>query len=161
VNAERLETLVKKVRSLHDAAARDAALELVQAVMELHASGIERMMEIVHEFGAGEPVFEAFAADNVVSGILLLHDLHPLDLEDRVRRALDQPSFRGRGVTVEVLSVRDGIVDIRIEGGPALRSAVEKALAEAAPDAVEIVIQGAAGNHAPAGFVPLERLLAS
>ncbi|MEO7143051.1 MAG: nitrogen fixation protein NifU [Bryobacteraceae bacterium] len=160
MNAERLEALIQKVRSLPDTAARDAALELVQAVMDLHASGIERMMEIVHASEAGDSIFEAYAADDRVRVILLLHDLHPLDLEERVRRALDQPAFHSRGATVEVLSVRDGVARIHIEGGPALRSAVEQALSEAAPDAVEVIVEGGAANHSPANFVPLTQLLA-
>lgn len=155
MNTERLDTLIQLVRSIADPAARDAALELVQAVMELHASSLERMLDIVHESEASGAIFEAYTADQQVSNILLLHDLHPLDLEQRVRRALAQPAFR----TVEVLAVRDGAVRVRIDGGPALRSAVEKALAEAAPDSAEIVVEGGAADHAN-GFVPLAQLLA-
>lgn len=128
--------------------------------MDLHASGIEKMLEVVHESGAGGPIFEAYAADDLVSGLLILHDLHPLDLEQRVRRALEQPNFKGRGVTVELLSVREGVVHIRIEGGPSLKSAVEKAVWNAAPDAAEVMVEGAPGHQSIAGFVPLEQLLA-
>lgn len=155
MNTERLDSLVQRVRAIADPAARDAALELVQAVMDLHASSLEQMMDILHESGAGAAAFDAFAADAQVSNMLLLHDLHPLDLEQRVRRALAQPAFR----TVEVLSVRDGAVRVRLEGGSALRGAVEQALAEAAPDADAITVEGGTANHSN-GFVPLTQLLA-
>ena len=56
MNADRLEDLVQKVRSLKDSDARDAALELVQAVMDLHAAGLDRMMEIVSTSEAGGPL---------------------------------------------------------------------------------------------------------
>ena len=160
MNTERLDSLVQRVRSLADPAARDAALELVQAVMDLHAASLERMMDIVHESEAGEAIFEAYAADAAVGNMLLLHDLHPLDLEQRVRRALDQPAFHGRGVAVEVVSIRDGVVRVRIERDSALKSAVEKALTEAAPDAAGLIVEGGADNHPGSNFVPLAQLLA-
>lgn len=155
-----MDQLVRKVRSLQDSSARDAALELVQAVMDLHAESVARMMEIVDESEASGPIFEAFAGDEQVGAMLLLHDLHPFDLEQRVRRALDQPAFHGRGVAVEVVSVHEGVVRVRIERDSALKSAVEQALAEAAPDAVEVVVEGGAEHHAASNFVPLAQLLA-
>lgn len=150
-------TLVAKVQDLPDAVARNTALDLVQAVMDLHAEALGRALEIVAEANGGSEVMEALGADAVVSGILLLHDLHPLGLEARVRRALDRPEFRARGASAELLAVDGENVRVKIEGGHALREAVETALSEAAPDAV-IEIEGAAHS---ASFVPLAALMAS
>ena len=160
MNTARLDALVQKVRSLADPSARDAALELVQAVMDLHAASLERMMEIVDQSAASEAIFDAYADDEQVGGMLLLHDLHPLDLEQRVRRALDQPAFQGRGVAVEVLSAREGIVRVRIERGSASKAEVEKALTVAAPDAVDVIVEGGADQNGSSNFVPLAQLLA-
>ena len=46
----------------------------------------------------------------MVGGLLMLHGLHPLDLETRVRQALDQvrPYLRSHGGNVELLGVSDG-----------------------------------------------------
>jgi hypothetical protein len=156
VNAERIESLVQKVQSLEDSSARDAALELVQAVMELHANGLEKMLDIVSDAEGGAVVIDAIAHDPLAGSMLLLHDLHPLDLETRVRQALDRPEFRSRGAEVELLSIRDAAVWIRVKGGSALRTAVEQAVFEAAPDAAAVNIEG--GSEA---FVPLAQLLAS
>ena len=153
-----IEPLVRKVQALPDPNARRTALDLVQAVMGLHASGIERMLEIVAESRCGDETIEALGNDGLVSSLLLLHDLHPLDLETRVTRALDRPEFRSRGASVELIAVTDGMVRVRIEGGHSLRTAVETALGEAAPDAVEIQIEG--GPPAAPGFVPLTALTA-
>lgn len=154
MNTDRLESLVEKVRSLPDADARDSALALVQAVMELHAAGLERMMEMVAPETA---LLEEFAKDPAVSAILLLHNLHPHDLNTRVRNALDQPSLRGRGATVELVSIRGAMVHVRIEGGPALEGAVRNAITEAAPDVDDIQIDVVGAKN---GFVPLTQLLA-
>lgn len=149
MNTERLESLVQKVRSLEDSDARYAALELVQAVMDLHGAGLDRIMEIV---SSSEAVLDQFAADPAISAILLLHDLHPVDFETRVRRALDR-------TRAELISIREGVVHIRLEGGPAFEAAVRQALAEAAPDAVEIVVE-TTNAHASNAFVPLTQLMA-
>ena len=159
MTTERLASLVEKVRGLQDAEARDSALELVQAVMDLHEAGLDRMMEMVSSSETGAGLLDHFADDPAVSSILLLHDLHPLDLEARVRRAVALPSLRGRGASVELLSIREGAVHIRIEGGPAFEAAVRDAITEAAPDASEIVVK-TAGAPVSNGFVPLAQLLA-
>jgi hypothetical protein len=127
--------------------------------MDLHEAGLDRMMEIVCSSEAGPVILDRFADDPAVSSILLLHDLHPLDLESRVRRAVALPSLRLRGASVELISIREGAVHVRIEGGPAFEAAVRDAITEAAPDAGEIVVENA-GAHVSNGFVPLTQLLA-
>ena len=161
MNTDRIEELVRHVQALPDPAARNAALELVQAVMDFHAGGLERMMQVVSDADSSGRVKQALGADELVSSILLLHDLHPLDLQARVARALDQTAFQSRGAKVELLSTDGGIVRVQIEGGLGLRAAVEKALANAAPDAEHIALEGAGGQIPAADFVPLEQLLAT
>jgi Fe-S cluster biogenesis protein NfuA len=158
VTNERIEELVEKVQSLPDAHARETALELVQAILDLHADALDRMMEIIAAGEEGPATIDALATDPRTSSILLLHDLHPLDLETRVARALANPAFRSRGASVELVAVQDGIVRVRMEGGHALKQAVEKALWEAAPEAVEILVEGATDQVAN-NFVSLEALL--
>ncbi len=148
---EAIEALVQKVQALPDSYARQTALDLVQAVMDLHAAGLERMMDVLADLDTGGAAFDAFAADGLVSSLLLLHDLHPLDLETRVTRALDRPG-------VELLSTANGVVRVRVKGGPGLREAVQTALMEAAPDAVDIQVEG--GAPVSGGFVPLTALVA-
>jgi hypothetical protein len=157
VKVDFIEELVERVRALPDPQARNLALDLVQAVMDLHAAGLERIMKVVSETDPAGAMEAALVSDDLVSNILLLHDLHPLELEKRVLHALNRPEFRARGARVELVSANGGIVRLRIEGGPALRTAVENAVSNAAPDAASIVIEGAPA----ANFVPLEQLLAS
>jgi len=161
VNVEKIEELANRVRSLPDANARNAALELIQAVMDLHAGALERMLEITAAADPESKVIDAFVADDLVSSLLLLHDLHPLDLTARVQRALDQPAFRARGAHVELVSIENDFIRVRIAGGAGLRNAVEQALSNAAPDAAGIAIEGGQEGAPAADFVPLAQLLAT
>lgn len=75
----RIEGLIAQMKAAADPETRAASLELVQTMMEFHNVGLDRMMEIVSQDGAGPPILDAFAEDPVVSSMLLLHDLHPRD----------------------------------------------------------------------------------
>jgi Fe-S cluster biogenesis protein NfuA len=145
---QQIEELVAKIRGANDPV-RQAALDLVQAVMEFHASGIDRMMEIAADSGdAGWQIIDAFAADEIVSNLLVLHGLHPVDLETRVRGALDRvrPYLNSHGGNVDLIEVNDGVVRLRLIGScngcpsssVTLKTAIEKAIHEAAPDVVAI-----------------------
>ncbi len=158
--SSQLDELVQQVNALQESRARDIALQLAQGILDLHADALERLMELVSETDGGAALLEAFAADPKVGGVLLLHDLHPQDLETRVRRALDDPAFRMRGATAELISVEGARVRVRIEGGGALRSAVEEAVWGAAPDAREVILEGAPNESVASSFVPIEYLRA-
>jgi hypothetical protein len=148
----RIEELVRRVELIPDADARQAALELMGAVLDLHGTGLERMMEIVHDAGeSGKATIRRLAGDELVSSLLVLHGLHPDDIETRVQHALGK--MHGNAV---LLGVFEGSVRIRLTGsGCGLKEAVEAAVRDGVPDAAEIVIE----ESAPAGgFVPLEAL---
>ena len=142
----RLESLIQQAERLPDPAARTHARDLVQALLGLHAAGLERLMDHIADAGdAGDAIFAACAADEVTSGLLLLHGLHPLELEERVRRALEQvaPALRGHG-TVEYVGEYDGVVRLRFDGdgNATLRKAIEDAVAAHAPDVSGVEIEG-------------------
>lgn len=148
----RLEALVQQAERLPDPAARAHARELVQALLDLHAAGLERLLGHVAAAGeAGDAILGACAADDEVGGLLLLHGLHPVSEEDRVRRGLEQvrPFIRSHGGTVELLGLEDGIVRLRFDGGcgcgsssAAVRKAIEDAVYGRAPDVAAVEIEG-------------------
>jgi hypothetical protein len=133
-------------------------LDLVQAVLDLHAGALERMLELIAGAEGGPAIIDALANDPQAGSILLLHDLHPLDVETRVARALDNPAFHSRGASAELISIQDGVIRVRIEGGAGLKQGVQKALWEAAPEAVEVLVEGGV-DQVSNNFVPLEALL--
>jgi hypothetical protein len=146
-SVRRIEDLVQRVELFPDSESRETALELMGAILEMHGTGLERMLEIIFDSGeSGEAVIRRFAADGLISSLLVLHDLHPDDIETRVRRALGK--IHG---STELLGVFEGAVRVRVTGA-GMRDAVESAIRDAAPDATEIVIEESGHVN---GFVPL------
>ena len=165
----RLDGLLREAKRFADPAVQAHCRALVQAVLALHGAGLERILAHLDEAGeVGRAVLDACADDEVVGGLLLLHNLHPLDLEARVSQALDQvrPMLRGHGAEVDLLGVRDGVVRLRVHGGgdgcgsssAALRQAVEEAVVGRAPDATAVEVEIEAGRAAENGRVPLPLL---
>jgi Fe-S cluster biogenesis protein NfuA len=164
---QRIEALLQQVERFSDPAARETARELVQSIMDLHGAGLARMLELLSESGeTSRAALDAFARDSLVASLLLLYELHPVDLETRVRRALEQ--LQARGHAVEILDLRDGVVRLRLAGSSPsctssverLRQTVETALCEAAPDAAGIEIETALVEAPPmTSFIPVEDLL--
>jgi Fe-S cluster biogenesis protein NfuA len=86
--------------------------------------------------------------------MLLLHGLHPEDLETRVHRAIDRlrPHLGVHGLRVETLEINRGVVQLRLNasGGIAVKAStlltlpgeIEDAIVEAAPDVDKVVIDG-------------------
>ena len=116
---DKIEGLIRTIENLPDPAARASALALVQALMEFHGAGLERMMEIIADSGeSGYAVFDKFGTDDLVGNVLLLYGLHPLPLETRVTQALDKvrPYLDSHGGNVELLGIADGVVRLRMQG---------------------------------------------
>ena len=123
--------------------ARPASEELVGAVMDMYAEGLRRIVD-------RDP---SVAGDPYVAALLLIHDLHPVSLEERVRGALDsvRPFMERHGGGVEVVGLQDGVLRLRLQGtcngcaasATTLEHAVERALEEAAPDLSGLEVEGA------------------
>jgi Fe-S cluster biogenesis protein NfuA len=149
---QRIEELVHTLETSADSGLRSGARELVRSLMELHGEGIERMLGIVFDSEEhGREIIDRFAGDELVAQLLLLYDLHPFDLETRAHRALDdvRPYLRSHGGNVELLSVVDGVIRLRLQGNcqscpssaETLRQLIEQAIYEAAPDARAIEVE--------------------
>ena len=164
---QRIEELVREVETLADAEARAKALELLQSLMDFHGAGIERMMEIVADSGAPvSEVFDGFASDPSVSGLLLLYGLHPVELEERVAGALEKvrPYLASHGGDVELLGINEGVVRLRMKGSchgcpssaMTLKDALEEAVYEAAPDVAALEVEGVTEQpSSPSGLVQI------
>ena len=161
----RVEALLDEVEALADPAAKEKALEIVQALLDLYGEGLGRLVTIVAERDDGE-LAEAVAADELVAHLLLLHGLHPVPLETRVHGALEEvrPYLESHGGDVELLGVDDGIARLRLEGSCSgcpsstvtLKLAIENAIHKAAPDVVEIAAEGAVESAPAPQLIQLE-----
>jgi Fe-S cluster biogenesis protein NfuA len=89
--------------------------------------------------------------------------VHPVALEDRIARAVEdvRPKLQKHGGSAELIGIADAVVRVKIQSSghgcgssaDALKGTVEQAILEAAPEVVEVVVEGL---PAPvAGFVPV------
>jgi hypothetical protein len=158
---DRIEELVHQAEALADPQARSIAIDLIQAVLDFHAAGLERIMEIS---AASSAIAKRLVADDLISSLLLLHDLHPDDLETRIARAMDklQAAFHPLGARLSLISIEGGTVRLQFESSrtwPAasVKTTVENEILQGAPEVSAVIIEGI--KEAPAaGFVPLANL---
>ena len=166
---QQMATLAAELENITDDKTRASAKELVHLLMELHGTGLERIMEAV--FAAGEPgaaMIDKLAAEPLVSSLLVLHGLHPDDFETRITNAIEslRPRLRKQEVEVEVLEVSEAMVRVRVIPSAhacgstmnTLRTSVEEAIYEAAPEVGALVIEGLEGKAAT-GFIALDALV--
>ena len=149
---ERINTLLE-ASAAGGVVARERAEELVRLVADLYGAGLERVLTILHEGGRlDDDMLAALAADDLVSSLLLVHDLHPYDVQTRVEQALEgvRPYLGSHGGDVELLEVTDdGVVRLRLLGScdgcasssVTLKLAVEGAIEAAAPEIVGIEVE--------------------
>jgi hypothetical protein len=163
---DKIEELVRRADSLSDSTARGVAVDLLQAVLDFHAAGLERMTEIALEAGpAGEAILEKIALDDLTGSMLLLHDLHPDDLQTRIDRAVHklQGVFVSLGAKLTLTSIENGTVRLHFDSprtwsGAPVKASVEKAIFQVAPEIKNVVIEGLKETPDP-NFVPLSEIL--
>jgi Fe-S cluster biogenesis protein NfuA/nitrite reductase/ring-hydroxylating ferredoxin subunit len=150
---ERVEALIAALRGSADPAAADAAEELVSLLVGLYGDGLSAIMAVLAASGAaGTAIVAALTEDPLVTSLLLLHDLHPLSVDERIQQALDRvrPYLGSHAGGVEYLGVHDGVARLRLEGSchgcpsstVTVRLAIEGAVQEAAPEVSEVVVEG-------------------
>lgn len=149
---QRVEELTAQVERMPDAASRRATEDLMAAVMDMYGLGLTRIVEILDADESAGEIKQRLADDGVVASLMLIHDLYPVPIDERVAEALDdvRPYMESHGGNVELISLEDGVARLRLEGScdgcPAssstLELAIKSALEEAAPDLVSIEVEG-------------------
>jgi Fe-S cluster biogenesis protein NfuA/nitrite reductase/ring-hydroxylating ferredoxin subunit len=157
---DRIETLLE-ASSAGGAVARERAEELVREVAGLYGAGLTRVVELLD---AG--TVELLARDDLVASLLLVHGLHPHDVEARVRTALDsvRPYLGSHGGDVTLVGIVDGVVRLELTGScrscpsssVTLELAVEDAVRAAAPE-IE-AIEAVAAQPEPEGLISADSL---
>ncbi len=154
---DRVQDLQARLESSGDSPVRGVADALVSAVVQMYGAGLERILAALFEAGPeGERIASSLAGDPLVSTLLLIHDLHPIPLEQRVQDALDsvRPYMESHGGNVELLSLEQGVARIRLRGSCSdcaassvtLELAIKQALEEIAPDLDGLEVEGVAAE---------------
>jgi Fe-S cluster biogenesis protein NfuA len=164
-HAQQLNELVERTNGLSDENARSVALQLLQSVMDLHGAVITRVVETLTDSGeAGRKSLAELGRDPLICGLLVLYGVHPVAMEERIANAIEgvRPQLQKQGGSVELLGISDSAVRLKLQhaanGGNApaekMKHVIEQAILEAAPEVVQIVVEGAPSP----GFVPLESI---
>ena len=146
----RLGALVGELDQGPGGGSKVAARELVQLLMEVHRTGLERIMELVFQAGTGASggaIIDRLGQDPIVRNLLLLYSLHPDDLETRVLRALDvaRARLRKSDCRVDLVSFHEGAVQLRLHTSGHSRGSRIKDL--------RAIVEGARASKINAEFV--------
>ena len=163
---DRVQDLSERVEALEDPRARTLAQDLASAIIAMYGDGLERIMAVVHgSRDAGATILDELSQDGAVASLLLIHDLYPVSLHDRVTEALDtvRPYMESHGGDVELVSLTDGVARLVLQGScngcsasrATLELAIRQALDEHAPDLAGLEVEGVVeeGGPAPASAV--------
>lgn len=157
---ERVEELIAGLTSAGGPAAA-AAEELVRLLVGLYGDGLSHITAALAQAGPeGTALLAKISEDPLVGSLLLLHELHPLDVDARIQRALDEvrPYLGSHAGGVEYLGVRDGVARLRLEGSchgcpsstVTVQLAITGAVQDAAPEVTDVVVEGMTELPAPA-----------
>jgi len=154
----RIQDILDQIQALPNPAARALLQECLQSLLSLYGDGLRRTLQIVKGAGPdGAKILDRILRDDILRGLLLVHDLHPLSLEERLHEALNavRPYMQSHGGSVEVISLEGDIARLRLQGTcktcpsstVTLELAVRRAVEQACPDLVGFEVEGE--THVP------------
>ena len=167
---DRVDASLETIEALPESASRLAAADALEGLLELYGEGMARIIALVAR-RCGPAAIDAMAGDELLSHLLMLHGLHPVDARARVLNALREvrPALASHGGDVELIGVEGSVARVRLKGScdgcpssaSTLKATVEEAIFKAAPDIVSVESEGVsppAAAAVDAGFVPLAAL---
>jgi len=164
----RIQELVEQIDTLPNSPARRLFQECLESVLTFYGHGLERILQLVLNAGPdGRKVYGDLIHDSAVRGLLLIHDLHPIDIGTRLHEALDKvrPYLKSHGGNVELISLTNDVARLRLQGtcescpssAVTLELAIRHAIEEACPDLIGFEVEGAPGPGAGVSAAPENR----
>src|SRR6476469_11009820 len=149
--SQEVEEVLDEFAGAGDDAALERAERLVRSLMGLYAAALGRVLDVAEE--RDPALVRALADDEVVGSLLVLHDLHPDDVDTRVQAALDRvrPYLGSHAGGIEYLGVdQEGVAHLTLQGSchgcpsssVTVTMAVEGAVLEAAPEVTAVDVVG-------------------
>jgi Fe-S cluster biogenesis protein NfuA len=153
----RIERLLAELGAEADPSGRRRAEELVRLLVDFYGAALARVVEL-----ADQSFLERLADDELVAGLLIVHDLHPLPTLARVEAALERvrPYLGSHAGGVELRGIDEqGVVHLALEGTCngcqsstlTVKLSIERAIEEAAPEVAGVDVEGIAAEPQPAG----------
>ncbi|MEU8964687.1 hypothetical protein AB0C89_23695 [Streptomyces sp. NPDC048491] len=157
----RVEEILEHLAATGDAETAAAAEELVRVLMDFYGAGLARIVELlgtrVASAGSGSGGLTGLLEDDLVTSLLVLHDLHPEDTVTRIARAL--ADVQSHAVELVAFDEATGTLHLRSAGADtgcgcpstaaAARTAVETALACYAPEVTSVDLAEQPAERAP------------
>lgn len=159
----RVEELIERIDSQPDPSSRELARRLTQSLLELHEVGLRRMLELLPNEANEVPL--VWQNDPLISNLLILHRLHPLDIETRIEKAIAdlQPLLLQHQVQLETVELTSEHVRLQMSGGcggcasseVAIRRAIDAAICGSAPELEVIITSAESSAIADASQLPV------
>ena len=176
--SQRIQELIEQIDALPDQNAREMMQECIQEILSFYGHGLKRILGLISKEGNATPaaIYNNLIDDSFVSGLLLIHDLHPLDLKTRLHQALTKvkPYMDSHGGSVEIVSLENGSAKLKLSGScdgcpsssVTLELGIKQAVEELCPDLVSLEVEGIAtsakngssSNHTEIGWKVLKGL---
>jgi len=145
---EQLNILLESVEQHPDEQVRNHVRALVYTMLNLHHGALQRIVEIVSVQPDGEATLQELVRDELVQAVLMVHELLPYSLQERIENALEtaREQLRTYGAGVEIVSVNNGVALLKLMGSSAtanvstsiLKAEIEHAVHAVAPDLLDI-----------------------
>jgi Fe-S cluster biogenesis protein NfuA len=149
--ARRVDGLLAQLRDGPDPRAAAVAEELTRCLVQLYGEGLARIVASI-----GPELSADICADPLVESLLLVHDLHPLDADTRIRQAVER-AWPRPGELRYLGTDRAGVAHLRLTAGKsgcgssqqAAIGEIEAIVRAAAPELAEVDVE------IPAAALPL------
>lgn len=141
------------------------AIDAVRALTDVYGAALGRVVDV-----APPETLEMFDRDELLRHLLVLHDLHPHSLEQRVRDALGRvrPYLHSHGGDVSLVSIADGVARVAFTGHcdgctsstETMQNAIREAVLGMAPELDRVEAEPATAPAHPAPTViPVDSLV--
>ena len=145
---EQLNILLESVEQHPDEQVRNHVRALVYTMLDLHHGALQRIVEIISVQRDGDATLQELIRDDLVQAVLMVHELLPYSLEERIEKALEtaREQLKVYGADVELVSVNNGVALMKLMGSSAtanvsssiLKAEIEHAVHAVAPDLLDI-----------------------
>jgi hypothetical protein len=149
--AARIQQLLEDLQSLAGQPVWQRVEELVQRLLQLYGAGLSRLVDELRAAGRLEELLSRDAGgEDLLTHLLLLHELHPWPVAERVRRALDRArtQLEPQLGNFALLDVEAGRARVSLHNPPPLPAGLSaerlllRAVADAAPEVTTIQVEG-------------------
>lgn len=151
---KRIEEIIEEINHFPNPAAKVLMQECLESLLSLYGEGLGKIVAVLNGDGAdGQRLLARMLEDSLVRGLFLIHDLHPSDLETRLKEALEKvrPYMQSHGGNVEIIGLDGDFARLRLLGAcktcpssrMTLELAVRKAVEESCPDLAGFEVENA------------------